>query len=892
MVAQSLPYAYGGSPVWTAYTYDGSGRTVKSVKPDGSTTTYLYSGNNNTTTDPAGKWKPFTSDAFGDLIIVTEPDPASNTGGTVATNYTYNGASQLTQVSMPRGSITQTRTFTWSGSDMASATNPENGTVSYTYDGNHHVTQRTDAKGQKTNYTYDAYERLTQTQHVLANGNADPVQQVNYYYDSNPYYPSFSTNAVGRLAAVTFANEAGSAAAPLGSSGTEQFIYNYGYNVAGRVTAQQLTVSPASGYPVNLNASYSWDNQGRMTGLNYPNSGPQETLSYDAMSNLSTINENLCTSENSSGACITWAQGQLASAAYSNIGQLTGFGVLTNGFSSGTSYTYNTLQQLTAINYATNIAGVMVQWTYTYAAGQNNGRITQFSDTGFAGTGEIVNYTYDSLNRLVAATTSNSTGPQWGESYAYDEFGNLQSKTPTQGTAPQVSTGVNSANNQVAPSDANGNWLGSNYPQYAWDVENRLVGNSSYDGYGNPVSYTYDPWGKRVMQYASSGGTKGVTTCQIYFYGANGKRLGIYNCGYTSNGYQFVESTATINQYLGKRLIATGPETGPNVVAVDRLGSVRNVGPAWYFPIDYFPYGEERTSTANGTDKFGTYFRDGYGQDYADQRFYASTYGNFTSPDPSMDNVDYKNPLSWNAYSYVNGDPINFNDPTGLATTPTCGSSGFYFNGKYEGTIAQIMAGTSNEAILAGAMYTESGHGAKVDVTDEEYAIGAVIMNRWEFVNKNWYLSSSAGGPSLNVSGWGTPGDSIKSIIENPSQFAIYTNGPNGPVMSASAQNNLNSAIGSSATSSGCEDLAWALTLSYGMWGERNDGNPLYLYNGLILTGFNSFNPAHASAPYEQSAGSFGDANTFYGVPDSYVSETPIVPIRRPRPPRPPRRPQ
>jgi hypothetical protein len=39
---------------------------------------------------------------------------------------------------------------------------------------------------------------------VLANGTADPVQQVNYYYDSNPYYPSFSTNAVGRLAAVTF----------------------------------------------------------------------------------------------------------------------------------------------------------------------------------------------------------------------------------------------------------------------------------------------------------------------------------------------------------------------------------------------------------------------------------------------------------------------------------------------------------------------------------------------------------------------------------------------------------------------------------------------------------------------------------------------------------------
>jgi len=88
-------------------------------------------------------------------------------------------------------------------------------------------------------------------------------------------------------------------------------------------------------------------------------------------------------------------------------------------------------------------------------------------------------------------------------------------------------------------------------------------------------------------------------------------------------------------------------------------------------------------------------------------------------------------------------------------------------------------------------------------------------------------------------------------------------------------------------TSSGCEDLAWALTLAYGMWGERNDGNPLYLYNGDVLTGFNSF--GHSSATYEQTVASFGDSNTFYGVPESYVSDTIPPPIRRPRPIRPPR---
>jgi hypothetical protein len=77
------------------------------------------------------------------------------------------------------------------------------------------------------------------------------------------------------------------------------------------------------------------------------------------------------------------------------------------------------------------------------------------------------------------------------------------------------------------------------------------------------------------------------STCQIYFYGVNGKQLGTYSCTYTSG--QLVESTATINQYLGNKLIASGAETGPNVVFTDRLGSVLNVGPAYNSPIRLLP---------------------------------------------------------------------------------------------------------------------------------------------------------------------------------------------------------------------------------------------------------------------------------------------------------------
>ena len=54
------------------------------------------------------------------------------------------------------------------------------------------------------------------------------------------------------------------------------------------------------------------------------------------------------------------------------------------------------------------------------------------------------------------------------------------------------------------------------------------------------------------------------------------------------------------------------------------------------------------------------------GLDYADQRYYASTYGRFNTPDPTHASVSLSDPFSWNRYSYTEGDPVNGNDPSGL----------------------------------------------------------------------------------------------------------------------------------------------------------------------------------------------------------------------------------
>ncbi len=292
----SYPYGPGETEVWTTYTFDGSGRQLTSTAPDGSVTTTSYLGNTVTATDPAGIWKKNTMDAFGNAVAVSEPDPATGSASTgPVTSYTYNGANQIIGVSMTRGGVTQTRAFVWNGSDLVSETTPEAGTVSYTYDGNHHVTQRIDALNQKTAYTYDAYERLTMVQHYtwgfspqctsncVNQWNEQASQDVSYYYDYPVSSDYTQNNTWGRLTGVLFTAQA--------AQNQPAFAYEYSYNQAGRVTGNRMLVKEAPGSPgLDLQAQYAWDTQGRMTSMTYP-SGAAMTYGFDAMGRPITMTQ-------------------------------------------------------------------------------------------------------------------------------------------------------------------------------------------------------------------------------------------------------------------------------------------------------------------------------------------------------------------------------------------------------------------------------------------------------------------------------------------------------------------------------------------------------------------------------------------------------------------------
>src|SRR5271165_3213164 len=686
MTKTSMPYAPGGTEVYTTYAYDGMGRTLTQTAPDNSVTTYTYAGNSVSVTDPAGKWKQYYMDSLGNVSLVVEPNPTTNPTSPPSwsyatytsnpalsnvtyhvTNYAYDVLNHLIQVTMPRYNAssqittTQTRTFNYTtsnqvGSLLLSATNPENGTVTYTYGANNLIATKLDANNQKTVYSYDSYNRVTEIQHFyyqLGGYIEDTSQQVLYTYDSGTY-------GQGRLTGITYQPMANSTL----TMALPTFSESYTYTQPGSVASKQLSISqynqtgpPYGNYygQVALSASFTYDNEGKMTSVTYPsvsNHSGTFTTTYDAMSRPSSMTDG--------PADLT-----ISNVSYGPSNELLSIGYGCNGCSTYIeNRTYNSRLQLTSIN--------SLQYIYP-TNGTNNGKAIEQKVTS----GEDVVYSYDALNRLITANTTAQSTTNWGQSFVYDGFGNLYQKNQTQGMAPTLTAVADPATNRLSLGayDANGNLVGlsgSNSVYYNFDVENRMVSVNTTGSTGGVPTYFYgyDPGNRRVWKgtYNSSGGLQAQ---EAYFYAPNGQKLGTYFLVLTYPPLQNANYAAAtdLNVYFGAKRVGhgstpNGPSLPPVMSAVsqDRVGSFGS----------YFPYGEDKgTPIPNDQWKFATYTRDSAtGLDYAMNRYYSSTLGRLMSPDPYQASGGPTNPQSWNRYSYVQNDPINFKDPKGLFLCP------------------------------------------------------------------------------------------------------------------------------------------------------------------------------------------------------------------------------
>jgi RHS repeat-associated protein len=473
-------------------------------------------------------------------------------------------------------------------------------------------------------------------------GTEDACARVTNYYNTNPFNPTFSANTVNRLAATAFGSWGTSGC--LSGENQHAWYQMYSYHPAGVVTSKQLAVSGGSA----VTASYTYDTAGRTVTRTYPVAIGGATQSDTFTSTFDGMGRPVTLTGSESPSPLTWVQ----NVQYDFAGRMSSLQYL-----AGTGYTteakgFNANGQLTSMAWSGSGSPVTGTLQYGYSATQNNGQIAQVVDSI---SGETIVYQYDSLKRLTSAASVPNTGSPvaaWTQTFQYDGFGN-QTAQVLNGTTTAIP--VNAATNQLSSAsyDSNGNMTSGVGATFTFDVGNRVL--SAAEVSGGVEYYGYAPDNRRFYKKLTSGAE------EYTFYGARGEKLGVYNLTGSTM------SALRTNVWFAGKLISENS----NAVFPDRAGTNRASGARFH------PYGDEITSTSNDRQKFATDTRDSYtGLDYADQRYYASSYGRFHTPDPSRKSMHAKVPRSWNRYSYVMGDPINRFDRHGTDCTEIADDDG------------------------------------------------------------------------------------------------------------------------------------------------------------------------------------------------------------------------
>jgi RHS repeat-associated protein len=392
-------------------------------------------------------------------------------------------------------------------------------------------------------------------------------------------------------------------------------------------------------------------------------------------------------------------------------------------------------------------------------------------------------YTYDPLNRLQSATETPSS---WYQTYGYTASGN-QYIVPGQSDnfsvsnyAAQASTNFNAQNqltsaveNAAFDPSGNGNQTAIGPYSYTWDAEGRITSSTLS---GIITAYVYDGEGQRVQKITCPANT---VTCTASVSGALVTTYVYDAAGNLAAEYGAPESGQT-----------TDCGTSYCYVSVDQLGSTRLVTDSNGNVVkryDFLPFGQEawagqewggRTSamgyqsTADGFNpKFTGQQRDPESMlDYFHARYYAPYQGRFVSPDPGNAGADMSDPQTWNGYSYVGNNPLNYTDPTGLG-----------FGDFLDSVIFDILdAATAGiwGAITAAVNGTQPGPGPVLGIGSDIFGSIAGSVNNGQPWNEQW---SIAGGGSLNtgsVFGGGDTGPFINNILQpaggNPGDVIFY----------------------------------------------------------------------------------------------------------------------
>ena len=704
VLRKSEPYFAGATTIhWTNITYDVLGRPLVTTRPDNSTQSMTYNGLEQVSTNELSQTKTVRADALGRTIEVL--DTQSN-----STTYVYDAIGQ--QISMSDAQANTITTDYDIRGNKTSMIDPDKGTWTYRYNALGLLVEQTDAKGQRTDVTYDVLERmLTRTDDATGT-----PQTATWTYDT-------ATKGVGKLAQVT----------STGYTGVST------YDSLGRPSSSTETV----GAEVHT-LSTTYDSSGRVEDTVYP-TGLTVRNVYNTHGHLEVV-------KNASSALEYWK-----ALAADERGNITHFR-LGNGVESQRLHEPETGTLDTIKSWETNPNDIQdLQYTF-----DDLGNLTKRQDHNQTLSED---FTYDTLNRVTQVDTVLSPTVTNTVTIAYDILGNITNKsdvgTYTYGQAhvactsghagPHAVTTVVGTKNATYCYDANGNMTsgdGRTVTYSAFDKPTHIVKGT------NTTTISYGPDRARFKRVdVATGGT----TVTIYVGGKAFEKIsrpgGNIERKHYIGGFAVVteidDGTTTTAQtdyllrdHLGSVDIITD-ELGQitRQISFDAWGKRREVN--WTAMVNPTLY--MATITTRGFT--GHEQLDGVGLVHMNGRVYDPELGRFLSADPVLQ--DNENLQAWNRYSYVLNNPLSFTDP-----------DGFFFKklfkaiGKAFGKIFKFIK-ANFKAILRIAITAAACAGPQVTVTCVAVTVGTSF--------------------GFTLADGGSLGDALKAAAFSAAQVGVWT---------------------------------------------------------------------------------------------------------------------
>jgi RHS repeat-associated protein len=646
-VAQAYEPFYSSTPFPTAVapntavvsrTFDALGRPSTQTAPNGAQTTYTYNAYAHTVNYP--DVSPHTVEYDGLSRLIHAERTAD--GGLQTADYTYDPYDNVTAISLQNGQV-QTSYAYDSLARLRSATDPDTGYQTWTYNDQGHVLTHGNGANDTTHFGWDAAGRLTRKGPGPTN---DDVNDYIYHYDQ-PRQPT-DLLVKGRLSWVQEPN--GELELSYDQFGNARYKKR---TVNGMVGTRSTAYSPSG-----LRLRESFDD-----GFSYANS-------FDPAGRLMAIGN-------------YWTEDFIDAADRSAVEH---YG---NGVHQAQYFDVVGLPQEIIVRRPNGAAMLDVGIQRL-----PSGRPYEMDDYDAVGLERSASFVYDDAGRLILSdyyTASDPSAERW-YSAAYDSLENVQYRNSS--GDPSSSTLVNGSFNygenghgprqltSITP------WGSNPMPtQFDYDGAGRQIkeydARLSYDAFDRLASITTPPGGVGP-------GNRSVN--ERFTYGADGLRTSVTDAQgvretWFDSDWRDVEGVRQHFLSVGPRLVAQvqssagaisavylhqGLSAGPELMTTDGgvIGEERL----------YEPYGQPELSN-NGSFDFTDRPMNGLNQptdsgsgfSFHGARWYSTEVGRWLTPDPSVAGPSPESlahPWTINPYQYADHDPLMFWDADGRRPYP------------------------------------------------------------------------------------------------------------------------------------------------------------------------------------------------------------------------------